>query len=160
MLIYAISDIHGHFSALEQALAGIDLSGDNRLIFLGDYIDYGPRSGETLQSIYGLQKQHGPKKIVVLRGNHEEALLSWLDTYGWPGAGEPDEYGMIPWNDWLDSDPDFRTFRTLVTTEQWAFFAQALPTLSEDSRNIEAARMVLFSSGELIAWLRDLPSGR
>ncbi len=45
MLIYAISDIHGHFSALEQALAGIDLSGDNRLIFLGDYIDYGQQSG-------------------------------------------------------------------------------------------------------------------
>lgn len=157
MLIYAISDIHGNLSALELALTRIDLSGNNRLVLLGDYIDYGPQSGETLRCIFDLQNQHGPEKVVALRGNHEEALLSWLDTYGGPGADEPDEYGLVPWDDWLDRDPDFRTFRTLVTGEQWTFFAQVLPVLSEDSRNIEAARMVLSSSGELIAWLRELP---
>lgn len=157
MLIYAISDVHGHLSALEQALARIDLSEDSRLVLLGDYIDYGLQSGETLRYIHALQKRQGPEKVIVLRGNHEEAFLEWLDTYGGPGAGEPDEYGLTPWDDWLDRDQDFRTFRTLVTGEQWAFFTQIMHTLSEDSRNIEAARMVLSSGGELITWLRELP---
>jgi len=157
MLIFAISDIHGYLSALELALTRIDLTGDNQLVLLGDYIGYGPRSGPTLRFIFDLQKHYGSEKIVVLRGNHEEAFLEWLDIYGGPGAGEPDEYGLTPWDDWLDRDQDFRTFRTLVTGEQWAFFTQVLPTLSEDSRNIEAARMVLSNSGELIDWLRELP---
>jgi len=159
MLIYAISDIHGNLSALELALTRIDLSGDSRLVLLGDYIGYGPQSGATLRCIFDLQKRYGSEKVVVLRGNHEEAFLEWLDTYGGPGAGEPDEYGLTPWNDWLDrdQDSDFRTFRTLIKGKQWDFFTQVLPTLSGDSRNIGAARMVLSSSGELIAWLRELP---
>jgi len=156
-MIYAIADIHAYLDALKEAMGHINLSGDSRLVLLGDYIDYGPRSGETLRYLHDLQKRWGPEKVVVLRGNHEEALLSWLDTYGGPGAGEPDEYGLVPWDDWLDHDPDFGTFRTLVTPEQWAFFAQILPTLSEDSRNIEVARMTLSNNGDLIAWLRKLP---
>ncbi len=156
-MIYAIADVHAYLDALKEAMEHVDLSGDNRLVLLGDYIDHGPKRGETLRWIFDLQKRYGPEKVVVLRGNHEEALLSWLDTYGGPGAGEPDEYGITPWNDWLDRDPGFRTFRTMVAGEEWAFFAQVLPTLSEDSQNIEAARMVLSSSGELISWLRGLP---
>lgn len=157
MKYFAISDIHGFLDVLKEAMKQVDLSDDNKLVLLGDYIDYGDQSGETLKYIYALQKKYGGDKVVVLRGNHEEAFLEWLDTYGGPHAGEPDEYGMIPWNDWLVHDQDFRTFRTLVSPEQWAFFSKVAPTLSEDSLNIEAARMVLANNGELIAWLRGLP---
>ncbi len=156
MTIYAASDIHGHLDALEQALEKIDLSGDNRLIFLGDYID-GPASGQVLRRIFELQKAHGPEKVIVLRGNHEEMFLEWLDTYTGPKVGIPDEYGLIPWNDWLDTDRDFGTFRTLVTAEQFASFEAVLPTLSENTRNSKAAEMVLSTNSDLIQWLRNLP---
>lgn len=155
--IYCISDIHGCLDALEAALEHIDLSAGSRLVLLGDYIDYGPQSGETLQYVYELQRQHGAKKVIVLRGNHEDAFLEWLSTYSGPNAGRPDAYGMVPWNDWLDHDEGFNTFRTLITPEQWAFFQKVLPALSEDTRNMEAARMVLAAGPELIAWLRELP---
>ena len=83
--------------------------------------------------------------------------MEWLDIYGHPDAGQPDEYGLMPWNDWLDHDPEFGTFSTLITPEQWAFFQKLLPTLSEDSRNMEAAGMVISSEPELVEWLRGLP---
>lgn len=157
MIYYAVSDIHGCLDELKAALGHIDLSGDNRLILLGDYIDYGPDSGGVLRRVRDLQRVHGPERVIALRGNHEEAFLEWLDAYGGPDAGQPDEYGLTPWSDWLDHDPGFGTFRTLVTAEQWGFFRRVLPTLSEDSRNIEAARLVLAADPALMDWLRSLP---
>lgn len=155
--VFAISDIHGYCDALKEALEHVDLSGDNQLVLLGDYIDYGPQSGGTLRYIHELQQRYGSEKVLALRGNHEEAFLEWLDTYSSPRAGEPDEFGMVPWNDWLDHDVDFAVFRTLVSPEQWEFFCKVMPTLSEDSRNTEAARMVAGCNRELISWLRRLP---
>ena len=50
----AMSDIHGHLDIFKAALEKIDLSGENKLILLGDYIDQDPQSGETLRYIYKL----------------------------------------------------------------------------------------------------------
>ena len=38
-MIYAMSDIHGCIEELEKKMELVDLSGENRIIFLGDYID-------------------------------------------------------------------------------------------------------------------------
>lgn len=127
MTYYSIGDIHGYLGEFDAALGHIDLSDDSRLILLGDYIDYGPDSGGVLRYIRDLQRRYGPERVIALRGNHEESLLEWLDTYGGPGAGEPGEYGLPPWNDWLDYDTGFDTFRTLITPEQWAFFSRFCP---------------------------------
>ena len=156
-MIYAMSDIHGFLNVFQENLKRIDLSGKNCLVLLGDYIDYGPESGQTLRLVFETQKRYGAEKVIVLRGNHEEAFLEWIDAYGGPRAGEPDEYGLVPWSDWLSTDPDYDTLRSFVTEEQWAFFRQITRTVSEDALNIEAARMVLSANGELIEWLRGLP---
>lgn len=43
MRIYAIGDIHGHLEKLEFLIANkLPLEANDRLIFLGDYIDQGP----------------------------------------------------------------------------------------------------------------------
>ena len=54
-MIYAMSDIHGCLEAFEERLKEVDLSGKNRLVLLGDYIDYGMSSGQVLDRIYELQ---------------------------------------------------------------------------------------------------------
>lgn len=47
--IYAISDIHGYYDILEINLNKINFSErDTKLIFCGDYIDYGPDSCRVL----------------------------------------------------------------------------------------------------------------
>lgn len=163
-MIYAMSDIHGCNSALSQALRSLDgrLTGEDTIVFLGDYIDYGPESARTLAQIRQIQRSYEEnrlcRKVVVLRGNHEADFLDWLDTYGGPHADEPDEYGLPRWNEWLmtDADAGYNTLRTLIPG-RWAFFRAAAATLSEDSLNVEAARVVLEERDDLIQWLRRLP---
>ena len=156
-MIYAMSDIHGFTDLFQRNLKRIDLSGENRLVLLGDYIDHGPESGKTLRLVIETQKRYGVEKVIAIRGNHEEAFLDWLDAWSGPNAGKPDENGIVPWSGWLCTDPDYGALRAFVTEKQWESFQQIVQTASEDALNIEAARMVLSSNGDLIPWLRGLP---
>ena len=78
-MIYAMSDIHGCLDALKEKMKLVDLSGKNRIIFLGDYIGYGPKSGQVLKFLFDIQKKHGADKVIILKGNHEDMLLRWID---------------------------------------------------------------------------------
>lgn len=156
-IIQAFSDIHGNMAAFKDALDRIDLGGGNRLVLLGDYIDEGEESGQVLRHIHSLQKEYGAQKVIVLRGNHEEAFLQWIDVYGDPHDREVDEYGLLRWDDWLNTDEDFRTFKSLITQQQWEAFCQACRTMSNDELNTAAAKMVLEANEDIVSWLRRLP---
>ncbi len=69
--IFAMSDIHGCLDAFEYALTLVDLSGDNKLILLGDYV-HGPDSYGVLKKIMQLQNKYGSDKVIALLGNHED----------------------------------------------------------------------------------------
>ena len=153
-MIYAMSDIHGYLDIFKENLEKLDLSGDNRLILLGDYIDRGSQSGQTLRYIYDLQQKYGAEKIIVLRGNHEEDFLDWIDTISHPDG--------VSFNNWLTYDKGLTTFRTLVTAEQleeYMRFAAAAAKGNDliTKLNEKAVQMILETSGELIKWLRKLP---
>jgi len=77
MKIYALSDIHGCLKEFEYALSLIDLSGDNKLILLGDYI-HGKESRGVLDKIISLQKEYGEEKVIALIGNHEDMVLDGI----------------------------------------------------------------------------------
>lgn len=94
-MIYAMSDIHGCFEALTDNMAQVDLRGDNRMIFLGDYIDYGESSFQVLQYIWELQKHYGDEKVIVLKGNHEQMLLTWIDEFRNPYTDGSENYMLL-----------------------------------------------------------------
>lgn len=75
--IFAIGDIHGCHDQLLDLLdrIPIDWTGD-QLVFMGDYIDRGPKSFEVVDHLIGLQAQH--PRIVFLKGNHEQMLMDYL----------------------------------------------------------------------------------
>lgn len=77
MKIYAMSDIHGCYDAFLDALELVDLSGDNKLVLLGDYIHgRDPEdSYRVLQTIMKLENDKGTDKVIVLMGNHERFVL-------------------------------------------------------------------------------------
>lgn len=75
--ITIVGDIHGQFSDLLRILGkGGNLPGTNYL-FLGDYVDRGPNSIETIGYLLALKVKY-PQNIWLLRGNHETREISKL----------------------------------------------------------------------------------
>lgn len=79
MFYYAMSDIHGYFDVLQESMQVVDLKSNksNKIIFLGDYIDYGKESLKVLYFIKRLSEEYDGQ-VIALRGNHEEIFLKKL----------------------------------------------------------------------------------
>ena len=88
LAVYAVGDIHGRLDLLERLLGRIATDaaahpGDaaRRLVFLGDYVDRGADSRGVVERVLrdplpGLVPSF---ETVHLLGNHEEAMLDFLD---------------------------------------------------------------------------------
>ena len=81
--VYAIGDIHGRLDLL-QSIHGLieedarDFSGHRKiLVYLGDYIDRGLQSKEVIDLL--IDAPLDGFEHVHLKGNHEQALLDFLD---------------------------------------------------------------------------------
>ncbi|MEO1502378.1 MAG: metallophosphoesterase [Pseudomonadota bacterium] len=85
--IYAVGDIHGRSDLFEELLTRLRRDADGQtderrsiLVLLGDYVDRGDHSREVLDQILKEAQSDGPwTQIVALRGNHEAALLDFLE---------------------------------------------------------------------------------
>ena len=77
MATIAIGDVHGHFDALDDLLRRLELRRGDTVVFLGDYIDRGPRTRDCIDAILELPDRHGVQ-LVCLRGNHEDWMLRTL----------------------------------------------------------------------------------
>ena len=74
---YAVGDVHGCLEKVTRLLDVIRYDPvQDRLIFLGDYIDRGPESQGVLALMLRLQRQN-PANVFLL-GNHEENFLTYV----------------------------------------------------------------------------------
>lgn len=72
--IKVIGDVHGCFDAMSDAILPLD---PNTLyVFCGDYLDRGVQNKETINWLFEHMNDHN---IVLLEGNHERHLRSWVD---------------------------------------------------------------------------------
>lgn len=82
MRTFAISDIHGCLDELDELLALINPTKKDTIIFLGDYIDRGPKSMEVIDYLIWLKDR---VNCIFLKGNHEDMFLNCyinrLDPY-------------------------------------------------------------------------------
>lgn len=72
-----IGDIHGSYKALQQILERAAVTVNDRLIFLGDYVDGWGQSPEVIDFLIHFKASHN---CIFMRGNHDDLLLRWLRT--------------------------------------------------------------------------------
>jgi serine/threonine protein phosphatase 1 len=126
--IYAVGDVHGRLDLLDQLLANIHSDMLSRpvakavFVFLGDYIDRGPFSRQTIDRLIELSKKN---ECVFLKGNHELIAIKCLSDPSvvdyWMRLGGMEtliSYGVIAAGS---------TSNTMRTVELQAAFHNALP---------------------------------
>jgi hypothetical protein len=75
---YLIADLHGRYDLLELGMRTIvhDTSffhsGDS-IVTLGDYVDRGPQSRQTIEYLMAMQRDLG-SRLICLKGNHEDIM--------------------------------------------------------------------------------------
>jgi serine/threonine protein phosphatase 1 len=105
-MIYVIGDIHGTYDPLKILVDYIfdkSKQGEqiNRVIFLGDYVDFGPSSKEVVDLILKVKAEF---ETITLLGNHEEMLLSFYSrAFNYQSAG----------NMWLNFNGGIQTIRNM-----------------------------------------------
>ncbi|EJW12938.1 putative serine/threonine protein phosphatase [Rhodovulum sp. PH10] len=137
--VYAVGDVHGRADLLEALFARIDADTAARKavrpveIYLGDYIDRGPRSRDVVDLMIA---RRAARETVQLRGNHETYIVRFLDDPGllrtWRRFGGLEtllSYGLRPS---LNPDDDelaalSAALKEVLPAEHLAFF-RALPT--------------------------------
>lgn len=81
--IICIGDINGHFKALVNLLFEIEANepraSNDEIIFVGNYIGYGPESSACLSLVREYQKE-APDKVKLLRGVHEQYLYRGFNS--------------------------------------------------------------------------------
>ncbi|MCA9620383.1 MAG: serine/threonine protein phosphatase [Myxococcales bacterium] len=131
---FATGDIHGDLDALlriEALLPPLD-EGDT-LVFVGDYIDRGPRSAQVIDHLRSLPRRT-PARVVTLRGNHEDAWLKVVD-HGWPEFVIPPGHGCL------------EAMESFIGPVEDPFSDEWMAALLSGS----------FLPADVVAWMRSLP---
>lgn len=77
MGLVAIGDIHGCLKTFDRLWEQLQLSTDDHVVFIGDYVDRGPRSRGVIDRMLELKETH---QCVFLRGNHEKFMMDYLQN--------------------------------------------------------------------------------
>ena len=75
MRTLVIGDIHGGLHALHQVFERANVTSNDKLIFLGDYVDGWSQSPQVLDFLIQLKTTND---CVFIRGNHDVLVLDWL----------------------------------------------------------------------------------
>lgn len=87
MKTFVFGDVHGYYDELMRALDESGYEDGDRLIGLGDYLDYGPQTKQVLDFICAAKRKNSDS--IWIRGNHENVFLrAFLDNsptefYSW-----------------------------------------------------------------------------
>jgi serine/threonine protein phosphatase 1 len=77
---FVIGDVHGRRAQLRQLISMLPRRPErDRLVLLGDLLDRGEDVPGTVADCLALTRRTAGGQVVVLRGNHEQMLLDFLD---------------------------------------------------------------------------------
>lgn len=109
MAIFAVGDIHGCYYALTTLLNEIPYNENDVFIFLGDYVDRGSRTKESIDFLIEFSRKNDS---MFLRGNHEIMMLTArlgsdrLEDWEFCGGSETlRSYKLKPGKGWHEKIP-------------------------------------------------------
>lgn len=111
-------DIHGGLKALHQVIDRCNVKfTEDRLIFLGDYVDGWTESAEVIDFLINLQKIMGDR-VIFIEGNHDIWCKDWLNKgaihpYWLNNGGEVTKDSYLRNPNFLTSNEHKKFFRTL-----------------------------------------------
>ena len=135
MRTLVIGDVHGKLRLLERLLTEVEYRpGEDRLVLIGDLVDRGEDSRGVVDRAIAL-KAEAPDKVVILRGNHEDMMLSSLARDGSVEYGPDSELwyfngGIETLESYLGDDDELS-----IPAEHYDFLS-ALPSWHEDEHAI------------------------
>ena len=137
---FVIGDIHGDLAALKAVLARMPRpDADDTMVFLGDYLDRGPDSAGVVDFLMNVLPLHTPARLVMLRGNHEDAWGKVMDGE-WPDFVMPVGNGC------------------LQTMESFLGEPVSPPGTAATFEQIEQMVAAEFFPPSVARWLRELPN--
>jgi serine/threonine protein phosphatase 1 len=120
-----IGDIHGGFRALKQVIGRVGLDGDDRLIFLGDYVDGWSEARHVIDYLIELDRTYACTFVI---GNHDIWCMEWLARLGsgedWLAQG-----GQATINSYTGADEELK-MRHLI------FFSRMVPYYEDEHRRL------------------------
>jgi len=136
MRTFVIGDIHGCAKQLRELYQMLPIKDEDRLVFLGDYIDRGPESRAVVNFILGLDRPY-----VALMGNHEAEMLECMDSTFpenlfewlllWGGDKTLQSYGISPYRSNEEEDELMDRFKNAIPAQHKQFY-NALQLFYED----------------------------
>lgn len=75
--ILVVGDTHGYPEVTEWALELAEHLSVEAVLFLGDYVDRGPRGVENLELVLSRLLEDGSPVVYMLRGNHEDLEMNY-----------------------------------------------------------------------------------
>ena len=136
---FAISDIHGCAKTFKKLLRRINLTQEDVLYLLGDYIDRGPDSRGVIDHILDLQKEG--YQVHCLRGNHEHYLLESYEETRFDCdipketmlSFEVNSVKLIPdvYIDWMNALPYYFELEDYILVHAGLNFRSAFPLEDE-----------------------------
>jgi serine/threonine protein phosphatase 1 len=170
MKTFVVGDIHGRRAQLAALLEALPrVAASDKLVFLGDLIDRGSDAPGVVADVLELQREN-PERIVVLRGNHEQMMLDFIDEDSrlWlsPVTGGDQtfqQYTMNPLR--VATDEDFedarRRIEQSVPAEHLEFFRQ-MPLYHEDDyalyvhAGLDQGKHPRDTDAHQLLWTRDI----
>jgi serine/threonine protein phosphatase 1 len=77
MRTFVIGDIHGGLKALIQLLNKIEVKDEDKIVFVGDYVDGWSESAQVIQFLIELSQKIN---CIFIKGNHDVWCEDWLRT--------------------------------------------------------------------------------
>lgn len=143
--IYAISDIHGYYEQMIDSLKNVDLEiQENKIIFLGDFVDGGNDSCKVLYYIKRLYESRAEQATILL-GNHEEMFLDWL-------------YSQLDELQWLSQEQSMCTVKSFFTVKEYTDILSKIhsKSFSYDEMSILFKAAMKKKHPDLLEWLRTI----